>query len=128
MSTSKDTVAAILEDLSPLRVRARAMFGEYVVYCDEKVVALVCDDRFYLKPTVAAAALAVRLEPCPPYPGAKDCLLVDERLMRDGAQFRQLVQATAEELPARKPKRKKAKTMKKAKATAKRRGAPRKKK
>jgi TfoX/Sxy family transcriptional regulator of competence genes len=26
------------------RVRFRKMFGEFAVYCDERVVALVCDD------------------------------------------------------------------------------------
>jgi hypothetical protein len=42
------------------------MFGEYCVYCDEMMVALVCDDRFYLKPTAAVESLDVELEPCPP--------------------------------------------------------------
>ena len=42
MSTSKKTVASILEQLEPLDVRARAMFGEYGLYCDEKIVGLIC--------------------------------------------------------------------------------------
>jgi TfoX/Sxy family transcriptional regulator of competence genes len=32
MSTSKETVAEILDALAPLNVRARAMFGEYGLY------------------------------------------------------------------------------------------------
>jgi TfoX/Sxy family transcriptional regulator of competence genes len=106
MSTSKEFIAELLEQLEPLDVRARAMFGEYGFYCDEKIVALVCDDFFYLKPTAAAAALEVELEPCPPYPGAKDYLLVEERFLQDRAWFRDLVQATADLLPAPKPRRK----------------------
>jgi len=54
MSTSKETVAFLLAQLEPLDVRARAMFGEFGAYCDEKFVALVCDDTFFLKPTDAA--------------------------------------------------------------------------
>ncbi len=38
MATSKDTVAYVLEQLEPLDVRARAMFGEYGFYCDNKIV------------------------------------------------------------------------------------------
>ena len=35
----------ILEQLAPLPVRARAMFDEHGLYCDEKVVALICVDQ-----------------------------------------------------------------------------------
>ena len=107
MSTSKDVIADILDALAPLQVRARAMFGEYGVYCDEKIVALVCDDRFYLKPTAAVDSLAIELESCPPYRGAKDYLILDDRFMQDRAQFKRLVQATADVLPAPKPKKSK---------------------
>ena len=107
MSTSKETVADILERLAPLDVRARAMFGEYVVYCDDKVVALVCDDRLFLKPTEAVDAKALELEPCPPYPGAKDCWILDDRVLLDRALLHRLVQDTADALPAPKPKKRK---------------------
>ncbi len=105
MGTSKDTIADVLDALGPLRVRARAMFGEYALYCDEKVVALVCDDRLFLKPTAQVDGAALGLEPCPPYPGAKDHWLVDERAMRDRESFRRLVQSTADALPAPRPRR-----------------------
>jgi TfoX/Sxy family transcriptional regulator of competence genes len=105
MSTSNETIADILERLEPLDVRARSMFGEYGIYCNEKIVALVCDDRFYLKPTAAVERLPFELEPCPPYPGAKEYLILDDRHMQDRAQFQRLVAATADLLPAPKPKR-----------------------
>jgi TfoX/Sxy family transcriptional regulator of competence genes len=107
MSTSKETIADILNELAPLRVRARSMFGEYGLYCDEKIVALVCDDCLYVKPTAAADALTVDLEPCPPYPGARDYLLLEDRFMLDRAEFRRLIQATADALPVPRPKKKK---------------------
>jgi TfoX/Sxy family transcriptional regulator of competence genes len=108
MSTSKDLIEDLLSNLSPLNVRARAMFGEYGFYCDEKIVALVCDDRFFLKPSAAVDELGLELEPCPPYPGAKEYLIIDDRCMRDRARLKRIVQATADALPPPKPKRAKA--------------------
>lgn len=35
------------------RLSYRKMFGEYAVYLDEKVVALVCDNSLFIKPTPA---------------------------------------------------------------------------
>jgi len=113
MSTSKETIADILSELEPLPVRARAMFGEYGLHCGEKFVALVCNDRLFLKPTSAAEGLEGVLESCPPYPGAKDYLVLDERFRRDRVRLRRLVEDTARVLPlpkraakARPPRRK----------------------
>lgn len=72
MSTKKTTVADLLDALGPLDVRARAMFGEYGLYCDNKLVALICDDRLFVKPSEIAAEYANRSWLAPPYPGAKD--------------------------------------------------------
>ena len=108
MSSSATTVDHLLGLLSPLNVRARAMFGGHVLYCDEKVVVLICDDRYFLKPTAAVEVAGVTLEPCPPYPGAKDSLIMDDRLLSDRTRLRSLVQATADTLPVPKPRRKRA--------------------
>ena len=43
-------------------VSHRRMFGEFAVYCDGKVVALVCDNQFFLKPTDAGKALLDRVQ------------------------------------------------------------------
>src|SRR5450830_349751 len=99
MSTSKETIAFLLSQLEPLDVRARAMFGEYGVYCDEKFVALVCDDAFFLKPTDAAEPFAADLTPAPAYPGSNDYLAAGADLVEDAEQFQALVKATAERLP-----------------------------
>jgi TfoX/Sxy family transcriptional regulator of competence genes len=108
MSTSKETIAFLLAQLEPLDLRARAMFGEYGVYCDEKFVALVCDDTFFLKPTDAADDYSAELTPGPAYPGSNDYLAVDGDLVEDAERFQLLVKATAERLPEPKPKRRKA--------------------
>ena len=86
------------------RLSYRKMFGEYAVYLDEKVVALVCDNSLFIKPTPAAAALAPQLPQRPPYPGAKDYPVADE-LLDDPERLRALLLATAEAMPTPKPKK-----------------------
>ena len=50
MPTQKETVNFVLGKLRQAkRFSARAMFGEYALYADGKVVALICDDRLYVK-------------------------------------------------------------------------------
>ena len=92
------------------QVSHRRMFGEFAVYCDGKVVALVCDNQFFLKPTDAGKALLDRVKEAPPYPGAKPYYLVDAQL-DDAEAAAALVRATAAALPvpAAKPARKAAK-------------------
>jgi len=98
-------------------VRYRKMFGEYAVYCDERVVALVCDNQFFLKPTAAARALLNQVTEAPPYPGAKPYWLLADQL-DDRELMVQLVRMTAGELPLPKPKKPRAaKVAKTTKAT-----------
>ena len=37
-------------------IRSRKMLGEFAIYCDDKVVALVCDDQLFVKPTPGGRA------------------------------------------------------------------------
>ncbi len=86
-------------------VSYRKMFGEYAIYVGRKVVALVCDDRLFLKPTAAGRALIGTPTEAPPYPGAKPYFVIDEYL--DDPEFlATLIQATEAEVPEPKPKRK----------------------
>lgn len=95
MATSRDTVDYVLEQLEPLTVRARAMFGEYGFYCDEKIVGLICDDTVFVKPTPASDGLPEGA----PYPGAKHYRIAGEDVLADAERFRALIQATADSLP-----------------------------
>lgn len=88
-------------------VAMRKMFGEYGVYCDGKVVALVCDNQFFLKPLPEALALIDAPLYGPPYPGAKPHLLLADEL-DDADLMTRLVRAVAVALPAPKPKKPKA--------------------
>jgi TfoX/Sxy family transcriptional regulator of competence genes len=88
-------------------VSYKKMFGEYAIYVGSKVVALVCDDQLYLKPTAAGRALLGRPTEAPPYPGAKPYLLLDAEL-EDRELLASLVRATEREIPTPKPKTPKA--------------------
>ena len=45
MTTSQSTIDYLLDQLSGLpNVRSREMFGEYALYCDEKVVCAQAQD------------------------------------------------------------------------------------
>ena len=89
-------------------VSARKMFGEYGVYCEGKIVALICDDRFFVKPTQAGRAFIGEVEEAPPYEGAKPGFLVSEERWHDRSWMGELVRITANELPLPKKKVKKA--------------------
>ena len=89
-------------------VTYRMMFGEYGFHCGGKFVAMVCDDRFFVKPTEAGRKFIKDPVEAPPYPGAKNYLLIEEKLEnRDWVSM--LIKVTAAELPEPKPKKKKSK-------------------
>jgi TfoX/Sxy family transcriptional regulator of competence genes len=85
-------------------IRYRKMFGEYAVYCRDKVVALICDDRLFVKATAGGRALIGDVVEAPPYEGAKPHLLIEDRL-DDPECLAALIRVTESELPAPKPKR-----------------------
>ncbi len=108
MASQKTIVDAIVLAASGAGdVSARAMFGEYALYCDGKLVALICDDQLYAKPTAAARRLAGAVEEAPPYRGAKPSLLIPREQWQDGAWLSALICASADELPMPKPRKKK---------------------
>lgn len=104
MGTAKETVAYILDQLAPLPVRARAMFGEYGLYCDEKIVALICDDTLFVKPTSVSPEFFTDADLAPPYPGAKDYYAVSGDRLEDRAWLQEVIARTAEVAPVPKKK------------------------
>ena len=88
-------------------VRINPMFGEYCLYCDDKVVGFICDNRLLLKPTAASEMMLPDAEFGRPYPEAKDYVLVPEDMWEDRAELSQLIRATAAELPLPKKRKKK---------------------
>lgn len=106
MATRESTAQYILDQVSGAgTVRIRKMFGEYALYCDEKVVALICDDRFFLKPTEQGREIITNPEEAPPYPGSKPFWVIEEDRWEDREWLCEVVRITADALPTPKPKK-----------------------
>ena len=105
MASDEEFVTFLCEQMSGAgSIRYRKMFGEYAVYCDEKVVALVCDNRLFIKPTQKGRSFIGDVVEAPAYPGARNSFLIEEKF-EDSEWLSDLVRLTAEELPPPKPKR-----------------------
>ena len=106
MASNQDFINYVCEQVGLAeRVTYKRMFGEYALYVDGKVVAFVCDNQLFVKPTVLGKQFVGNIAEAPPYPGAKLYFLLSERL-DDRDLMRQLFLITANELPMPKPKSK----------------------
>lgn len=126
MASKQSNVDFVLEQMADAgSVFARKMFGEYALYCREKIVALFCDDQLFVKPTDEGRAFIgkVTVTERAPYPGAKPWLLVQGDRCEDGEWLSELVRITEHALPPAKPKSRK-KLAKKPAATKAKQKAP----
>lgn len=104
MATQPGTVDFILEQAADAgAVSARALFGEYALYLDGKVMGLICDDTLFLKNTEGARARLDAPPMGPPYPGAKPHIIADT-LLDDPEAFVGVLTAIWADLPMPKPK------------------------
>ena len=111
MATDQDFMEFLADQMAEAgAITFRKMFGEYAVYCGGKVVALVCDNQLFVKPTPGGRAYIGEPETAPPYPGAKDYFLIADAF-EDREWLAGLIRLTAQELPdaAHKKKPRKAK-------------------
>jgi len=108
MPSDLSTIDFLLDQLGAVRgVRARKMFGEYALYCGEKVVALVCDNQLFVKITAPGKALVgKRYAEGFAYPGAKASILVGADDLEDHDRLAELIRVTAAALPAPRPRKK----------------------
>jgi DNA transformation protein len=107
MATQKETIEFILGKLRDRgRFAARAMFGEYALYADGKVVALVCDDLLYVKILPASSELERQCEKGEPYPGAKPHYIVEEGQLSTIERLPAILCAVAQSIPEKKDKAK----------------------
>jgi DNA transformation protein len=108
MATQKEIVEFILEKLrNRERFSVRAMFGEYALYADKKVVALICNDQMYVKILPQSIELESICEKAPPYPGAKLHYLVEEDQLTKEVYLSDILFDIADALPIPKKKVKK---------------------
>ncbi len=109
MASDKDFVKFIVDQIEDAGlITYRMMFGEYGIYCDGKIVALVCDNQLFVKPTDGGRSFIGEVTEAPPYPGAKLSLLIEDKF-EDKEWISNLIRITAQELPEPKPKKKKSK-------------------
>ena len=79
MASSREYLEFVLEQLSEIEsITYRAMMGEFIIYCQGKVIGGIYDDRFLVKPTASAKRLMPDA-PCElPYEGGSKMLLVED--------------------------------------------------
>ena len=89
----------------PWTLRARKMFGDWMVYADDRPILLVCDNTVFVKIVTELAALKAAAESGLPYEGAKEHYILD---IDDTDLARQVVAVLETVTPLPKPKKKKA--------------------
>lgn len=78
MASSQEYVEYVCNQiLDTGNVRFRKMFGEYMVYVNNKPLLLVCDDTVYIKQLDCVELLLKDAEKGHPYSGAKEHYILD---------------------------------------------------
>ena len=114
MASELDFVRFVAEQMAEAgEITYKKMFGEYGVYCNGKIVALVCDNQLFVKPTEEGRKFIKNPVEAPPYPGAKMYFLIEDKI-EDSDWLSSLIKITEKILPEpkKKTKRKKPKPAK----------------
>ncbi len=106
MSTSKSFITFFEDCLSHISgIKTKAMFGEYALYKDGKVVWLICDDTFFLKITPNTTTILWEIHPTGfPYPWAKPQYIIEEDILEDREKTKELIEKCAENIAVPKKK------------------------
>lgn len=108
MATTPEFLNYLIQQINrPQSVRSIKMMGEYVVYYDNKVVALVCDNQLFVKDTSIGRDFLGEFTLAPAYPGAKPSLLIEA--IENSEHLAKLIELTASVLPPPKLKSQKLK-------------------
>ncbi len=107
MASDQKFVDFVLEQIENAgEITAKKMFGEYGIYSDGKLFGVICDNKFYIKPTKSGRAFIGDVVEAPPYEGAKPRFLIEDKI-EDREWLSELVRISVKELPEPKPKKKK---------------------
>ncbi|EPY2273007.1 TfoX/Sxy family protein [Clostridium sporogenes] len=108
MASNIEFVEYVCDQISDAgNITYKKMFGDYGVYCNEKIIGLICDNQFFLKITKAGRELLHEVIEAPAYKGAKLSFLIE--FLDDREYLSKIVFATYKELPMPKPKKKRIK-------------------
>lgn len=107
MASDPEFVEFIVDQFdSDCGVTSKKMFGEYGLFSQGKMFAMVCDDRLLFKRTEAGEAHIGDVVLAEPYPGAKPIFLIEDQV-EDGPWLSELARITARELPLPKKRKRK---------------------
>jgi TfoX/Sxy family transcriptional regulator of competence genes len=78
MATALDFVEYVCDQISDVGfVRYKKMFGEYMVYVNDKPILLICNNTVYVKMLSCLAGILLDAEKGIPYNGAKEYYILD---------------------------------------------------
>lgn len=107
MASDQEFVDFIVVQIQKVGViTAKKMFGEYGIYCNDKMFGLICDNKLFIKPTKAGREFIGNPVELSPYEGAKPSFVIEDKV-EDREWLSSLVKITLKELPEPKPKGKK---------------------
>lgn len=113
MANDPDFIQFIVDQIDPsCDIRYRHMFGGTTLYSHDKVIALICDDQLFVKPTPAGRTFIGEVVEAPPYEGAKNSFLIGDQI-EDGEWLTELVRLTQAALPKARARKKRQKKPKK---------------
>ena len=106
MATSREYIDFVLEQLHGFgALREKKMFGEYMVYLNDRPILTVCDNTVFVKDHPQTDALMQGAQRGYPYQGARACWILD---IENRMLLEQLIPVLAEVTPLPKPRKKKA--------------------
>lgn len=105
MASNIEFVEYVCEQISGAgNITYKKMFGDYGVYCNQKIIGLICDNQFFLKKTKSGRDLLREVIEAPAYERAKPSFLIES--LDDREYLTQVVSVTYTELPMQKTKKK----------------------
>lgn len=109
MATSPDFIEYVCEQISGAgAIRYKKMFGEYMVYVEEKPILLVCDNTVYVKILDCIRDKMKEAQKGFPYDRAKEHYILDI----DNREFSQeIIALLLPYIPIPKPRKKKQRTI-----------------
>ncbi|MCI8620858.1 MAG: transcriptional regulator [Clostridia bacterium] len=104
MATTADFIEYVCEQISGIgEIRYKKMFGEYMVYVNDKPIFIVCNNTVYVKQNEVIKELMKTAETGFPYKGAKEHYILEI----DNSEFAKIITSRLEsvtEVPKKKKK------------------------
>jgi TfoX/Sxy family transcriptional regulator of competence genes len=77
MASDREFVDFVVDQIGNSgEITAKSMFGEYGIFSGRKIIALICDNKLFIKPTESGRSFIKDVVEAPPYPGAKPSFLI----------------------------------------------------